>query len=100
MIVAIHAYEDTYYGLHGIEDHWVREVEDLEHAKAVANDMCDDVIDEYIEEKFYDMAEGVYEIYELNIKNPPIGKSFSSLTSDFSADKDNFLKKYGAKRLI
>ena len=100
MVVAIHAYEDTYYGLHGIEDCYVTEVSNLAEAENIADNMCNDVIKDYIEDDFLDMADGVYKIYELKLSKPPIGKRFCDLTLDFSLDKNNFLKMYDAKRLI
>ena len=100
MIVAIHAYEDTYYGLHGIEDRYITEVNNLEEAKEIAEDLCDDVIKDYIEDDFSVMADGIYKIYKLKLDELPKGTSFSSLTLDFFKNKNNFLKAYGAERLI
>lgn len=59
MIVAIHAFENTYGGLHGIEHHRVVEVDDIQQAEEWASEESREVMESYgsIMEDFADSAE-------------------------------------------
>lgn len=58
MIVAIWAFENTYGGLHGIENHRIIDVEDVKTAESIACDDSRDVMQSYgdIIEDFYSDA--------------------------------------------
>ena len=47
MFFAIHAYEDMYQALHGIEDYEVVECDTLAEAESIACDMARDLINSY-----------------------------------------------------
>ena len=100
MIVAIHIHVDTFHGFHELDDYSIKKVNDVFEADDLANDMCETLIRNCIDDDFLDMVDGDYEIYELKLSKPPAGKRFCDLTQDFSLDEDNFLKMYDAKRLF
>ena len=58
MLFAIHAYESTYCGLHGVEDFAIVECKNEEEAAEIACDMSRDVIHSYsgTEENIYQKA--------------------------------------------
>lgn len=59
MIVAIHAIENTYNGLHGIESYHIFEVENIQEAERLASEESMEVMHAYenIIEDFYQNAE-------------------------------------------
>ncbi len=61
MIVAIHAFENTYGGLHGIERHLVIEVDDLKQAQEIATDESRDVIDSFCMDEMTGQADAEVE---------------------------------------
>lgn len=115
MKVAIHAYENIYGGLHGIENYAVVEVDDLEEAEAYGVEMSIDVINSYhnIIEEFYESAEAdgleinspewdeyideciesdiVYNIYPLTTETD---KTLEELTDEFYYNEKEFLNIY------
>ena len=81
MKVLIHAMEEMYQGLHGIESSIFIEVKDRKEASMIASDMSREVIEDYTmntiteiaEEEGYDIDELIdenlcYYIYEVNDK--------------------------------
>ena len=71
MKVFIYAYEDFYYGLHGVNTQFVCEVRDIEEAREIGLDAAYEVIDTYSnlllkEDGSYDERESaLYEIYKI-----------------------------------
>lgn len=59
MIVAIHAFENTYGGLHGIEHYLIVEVDNVQQAEEWASEESREVMESYssIMEDFADSAE-------------------------------------------
>lgn len=59
MIVAIHAFENTYGGLHGIEHYLIIEVDNIQQAEEWASEESREVMESYssIMEDFADSAE-------------------------------------------
>ena len=71
MKVFIYAYEDSYYGLHGINTQLVCEVRDIDEAREIGLESAYEVIDMYSdylleEDGSYDERESaLYEIYKI-----------------------------------
>ena len=71
MKVFIYAYEDSYYGLHGINTQLVCEVKDIDEAREIGLESAYEVIDMYSdylleEDGSYDENESpLYEIYKI-----------------------------------
>ena len=59
MVVAIHAFENTYGGLHGIEHYLIVEVDNIQQAEEWASEESREVMESYssIMEDFADSAE-------------------------------------------
>ena len=115
MRVAIHAYDQTYGGLHGIEDYGVITVDSIEDAEEYGLEMSYDVINSYsfIYEEFADSAESdgierdseewdeyideciqkdiAYNIYLITKET---NKSNEELTLEFYNDREKFIKTY------
>lgn len=62
MIVAIHAVDDKYQGLHGIEEFKILEVVNVQEAEEIASDMSRDLIQGYscIMDDFEEEASEIY----------------------------------------
>ena len=114
MLYAIHAYENIYGGLHGIEEYEVIEAETLKEADEYAYDLSCEVInsyadvmdniiedaesydyetdeeyDEFIEEAINeDIA---FEIHPISIET---NKSLEELTNEYFNNPDDFIKEY------
>ena len=55
MLVFIHAYEDFYCGLHGVEDMRVEDLDSMEQADEWGREMSYDVIESYgMDEHYFD----------------------------------------------
>lgn len=71
MKVFIYAYENSYYGSHGVNTQFVCEVRDIEEAREIGLDAACEVIDTYSnllleEDGSYDENESaLYEIYKI-----------------------------------
>lgn len=115
MRVAIHAYDQTYGGLHGIEDYGVITVDSIEEAEEYGSEMSYDVINSYsdIYEEFEDSAESdgierdseewndyidecVQEdiAYNIYLITKETDKSNEELALEFYNDKEEFIKTY------
>lgn len=114
MIVAIHAFENTYGGLHGIENHRVVEVEDVKAAEEWASDDSREVIESYgdiISDFRADAeAEGLedgsedFEAYVDECINDNIGyqiwevidryDTIEQMNEDFYNDRDSFVAEH------
>ena len=115
MLVAIHAYEQMYGGLHGMEQTAIVDVENLEEAEDYAVEMSYDVMDSYsciiesFEEDAYSegLEEGTREwdefieecrsennAYELWPITETKGKTVEELESEFFNDKHGFVEAY------
>lgn len=114
MKIAIYACDYMYGGLHGIEDFWVGEVNDLKEAETIGGQMSRGVISsfDFIEEDFNERAEeeGIefdteeywnrleelivedIEYYIYIIKNTD--KSDKELYDMFYNDKEEFIENY------
>lgn len=112
MIVAIHAFENTYGGLHGIESHRIIEVDTVEQAEGIAMDDSRDVMYSYssIIEEFQESAddEGFepdseeFETYVDECINDNIGyqiwevidryDTIEQMEEDFYNSRDEFIK--------
>lgn len=91
MIVAIHAYEGIYCGLHGIEDFYVTEVDNLKSAERIALDLANDVIEDYgydFEEEDLEDPDLLWEIYEVTDTK---GKTEDELNDEYHYDPEDFL---------
>lgn len=111
MIVAIHAFENTYGGLHGIENHRVVEVEDAKIAREWAEEDSRDVMDSFeLTDEFENQAEDegieprseewdtyveeciqeniAYQIWEVVDRYDTI----EQMDEDFYNDRDEFVK--------
>lgn len=66
-LYVIHAFDDMYGGLHGIESYSVIEAESLQEAEEYAFECSCDIIDNYVTNKFYEEAaeEGIEDEEEL-----------------------------------
>lgn len=115
MLYAIHAYENIYQGLHGIESFEVIEVDNKEEAESIAEEMSYEVMDDYgnIEEEFkadaefngyeegtdewYDFIEEcraddlAWDIYPITIETD---KDVEELTNEFYQNSESFINKY------
>ena len=98
MKVFIYAYENSYYGLHGINTQFVCEVRDIEEAREIGLDAACEVIDSYSnllleEDGSYDERESaLYEIYKIK---DSINFSEEELDNICSRrDKDAFIEEY------
>ena len=98
MKVFIYAYEDSYYGLHGVNTQFVCEVRDIEEAREIGFDAACEVIDTYSnllleEDGSYDENESaLYEIYKIK---DSINFSEEELDNICSRrDKDAFIEEY------
>jgi hypothetical protein len=94
MIVAIHAYEGIYCGLHGIEDFLVAEVENLKVAEDIALDLANGVIDDYgydFDEEDLEDPDLEWEIYEVTDTK---GKTAEELDEEYHYDPEGFLTEY------
>lgn len=115
MRVAIHAYDQMYGGLHGIEDYGVITVDSIEEAEEYGLEMSYDVINSYsdIYKEFEDSAEAdeierdsdewndyideciqediAYSIYLITEETD---KSNEELTLEFYNDKEEFIRTY------
>ncbi len=94
MIVAIHAYEGIYCGLHGIEDFLVTEVENLKVAEDIALDLANGVIDDYgydFDEEDLEDPDLEWEIYEVTDTK---GKTVEELDEEYHYDSEGFLTEY------
>lgn len=100
MIVAIHAYEGIFGGLHGIEDYLVTEVKELKAAEDIASDLAYSVVEDYsynFDEEDLDDPELCWEIYEVtNTKD----KDENELTHEYWNDPDTFIEDYGCIQLV
>lgn len=114
MIVAIHAFENTYGGLHGIENHRIIEVDTLQQAESIAMDDSREVMDSYedIMEDFYSEAEDEglerdseeFEEYIAECVNDNIGyqiwevvdqyDTLEVMEEDFYNSRDEFVKEH------
>lgn len=95
MIVAIHAYEGIYCGLHGIEDFLVTEVENLKVAENIALGLANDVIEDYsynFEEEDLEDPDLLWEIYEVTDTK---GKTVNELDGEYWNDPETFIRDYG-----
>lgn len=61
MIVAIHAFENTYCGLHGIEHHRIYEVDSMKEAEELASDESREVIESFIMDEMTGQADAEVE---------------------------------------
>ena len=94
MIVAIHAYEGIYGGLHGIENFFVTEVENLKVAENIALGLANDVIEDYeynFEEEDLEDPDLLWEIYEVTDTK---GKTVDELDGEYNYDPEGFFTKY------
>ena len=98
MKVFIYAYEDSYYGLHGINTQLVCEVRDIDEAREIGLESAYEVIDMYSdylleEDGSYDERESaLYEIYKIK---DSINFSEEELDNICSIrDKDDFIEEY------
>lgn len=98
MKVFIYAYENSYYGLHGINTQLVCEVRDIEEAREIGLNAACEVIDSYSnhllnEDGSYDERESaLYEIYKIK---DSINFSEEELDNICCRrDKDAFIEEY------
>jgi len=101
-IYAIHAYEDRFQGLHGVEEYEVIEACDDEDAEQYANEMAEEVIDSYSymwDEDDYDEIEEekCYEIYKLT---EDTNASLEELNDEWYDDPEAFLDKYANTQIF
>ena len=110
-LYAIHAFENMYEGLHGIESYSVIEAESLKEAEEYAFDCSCDVIEDYIINEFYDDAEYediedeeelqeyideciqediAYEVYKVKETT----ESLEELDDKINRDPEDFIEKY------
>lgn len=114
MIVAIHAFENTYCGLYGIENHRVIEVDSIKEAEEWAAEESREVMDSYedVMEGFinnaesYGLEEGTeeYDEYIEECIQENIGyqiwevvdryASLAEMENDFFNSKDEFIKNH------
>ena len=118
-LFAIHAYEQWYDGLHGIENYEVIEAENFQEVEDYAESLSRDLIDDYNivkeagwydeiknatnltdeDDEFYDALEDyidsdiAYDIYWLKETN----QSLEALNEMYSNNPEKFLKKYEIK---
>ena len=95
-LYAIHAYEDHFQGLHGVEEYEVIEACNDEEAEQYANEMAEAVIDSYgymWDEDDYDEfeEERLYEIYRLTEET---NASLEELNDEWYNNPETFLEKY------
>ena len=115
MRVAIKAYENTYGGLHGMEEKAVITVDSVEEAEDIAMEMSYNVMDSYAEisDYFETMAEGeglepnseewnvfideckaesvLYDIHPITVKTE---KTDEELSEEYFRRPDEFIKEY------
>lgn len=113
MIVAIHAFENVYGGLHGIENHRIIEVDIFQQAESIAMDDSRDVMDTYeIVEEFQSEAEDEgldprseeFDTYVDECINDNVGyeiwevvdryDTLEVMEQDFYNDRDEFVKEH------
>lgn len=115
MRVVIHAYDQTYGGLHGVEDYGVITVDSIEEAEEYGSEMSYDVINSYpnIYEEFEESAEldGIERdskewddyindciegdiAYNIYLITKETDKSNEELALEFYNDKKRFIKTY------
>lgn len=107
MRFAIHAYEDIYGGYHGIETTHVDDYDSFEAACEDALDLSIQVIYDYCEDEYIQMAEDAgededdymrehaeYEVFPLNEKANKC--SLDKLQEKFYNDRESFLSEYQA----
>lgn len=98
MKVFIYAYEDSYYGLHGINTQLVCEVRDIEEAREIGLNAACEVIDSYSnlllkEDGSYDECESaLYEIYKIKDNINFSEEELDRICS--RKDKDDFIEEY------
>jgi len=100
MIVAIHAYEEIYGGLHGIEDYLVTEVKDLKIAEDIASDLAYNVVEDYsynFDEEDLEDPELCWEIYEIIDTK---GKTVEKLNIEYHYDSEGFLTEYNCVQVV
>ena len=116
MIVAIHAFDNTYCGLHGIEHHRIYEVDSMKEAEELASDESREVIESFVmdemtrqadtEVDFGTFEEGSdeYEQYVNDCIEEDIAyqiwevvdnyATLEQMEEDFYNDKDSFIKEH------
>ena len=100
MIVAIHAYEGEYQGLHGIESYDVIEVNDLKEANEVAYEMASEVFQDYCyDDDNYEEVEPelLWDIWE--IKDVDSNVKLNDLSGEYYNDPEGFLSNYVVEEL-
>ena len=99
MIVAIHAYEGIFGGLHGIEDYLVTEVNTLEGAEEIAEDLAYGVVEDYsynFDEEDLEDPELCWEIYKVTDTK---GKNENELSEEYLNDPEAFIEEYSCVQL-
>jgi len=99
MIVAIHAYEGVFGGLHGIEDYLVTEVETLKMAEDIASELAYNVVEDYsnnFEEEDLEDPDLLWEIYEVTDTK---GKNEYDLSEEYLNDPEAFIEEYSCVQL-
>ena len=114
MVVAIHAFENSFGGLHGVDSHFIVEVDNIQQAENFASEESLEIMHSYdqITDDFYQEAESEglevdseeYNQYIEECINSNIAyqiwevvdcyDTFRKMQSDFYNDMDNFVKKH------
>ena len=110
-LYAIHAFDDMYGGLHGIESYSVIEAESLKEAEEYAFECSCDIIEDYVIHEFYNDAENegiedeeelqeyideciqediAYEVYKVKETT----ESLEELDDKINQDPEDFIEKY------
>lgn len=105
-LYAINAYEQMYYGLHGIQSLVITEAENEDTVIDIAQDLSRQIIEDFVLDELIDnyndieeeeaISEDIaWDAWELKETNIPIDK----LESDFIEDPASFIEKYAIKAI-
>lgn len=87
MLVAIHAFEDTYYGMHGYESFEIHDVNNMQEAYDIAREASLDIITGYsdIQNEIIDIIN-----YEYDLDEEENASEYDEIYSDIVESKISF----------